>query len=156
MSRTIQPGQYAEPIKASDSTLAAKAGPHGVYTLASSTVYYAEINVQTSPCESIHLQSSSALVGTVTVETSDFGTTDVSSVSTTAGDWIQQNPSAAYVATAGTGVTPTALSIAFAGGGSGGGAQINLTGLAPARLRLKLDITTGGTIRIAHSGKPSS
>lgn len=156
MSRTIQPGQYAEPFKASDSTLAAKAGPRGVYTLASSTVYYAEINVQTSPCESIHLQSSAALVATVTVETSDLANGEASSVSTTAGDWIQQNPSSAYVPTAGTGVTPTALSIAFAGGGSGGGAQINLSGLASARLRLKIDVTTGGTLRIAHSGKASS
>jgi hypothetical protein len=151
MSRTNTPGQYVQPIK-SDGTLAVAAGSHGVYTLSGSSTYYAEINTQTSPTQSIHLQWSAALAATITVETSDFAVADAATTSSTAGDWVQQNPSSAYVPVVGSGNSASALTIT-AGGSAAGAAQINLAGLGSPRLRVKIVVTTGGTIRIAQSGK---
>lgn len=154
MSRTMGPGHYLPPVKQSDGTTASKAGKSGVYTL-TATTYFVEINTQTSTHESIHLQWNTALVGVITVESTDFGfgTNEADLTYNVAdGTWIQQNPSTAYVPIVGTGATVSDLTITLAGGGDGG-AEINLSALAPARLRLRLAITTGGTIRIAHTGK---
>lgn len=152
MSRTNRPGQYLVPLKQSDASEAAPAG-RGFYTL-TATTYFVEINMQSATLGSLHIQSNAALIGTATLESTDAEPNDApTTYNTDDGTWVQQNPSSAYVPTDGTGYSVSALTITIAGGGSGGGCQINLTGLAPARLRLRLVITTGGTIRIAHTGK---
>lgn len=149
MSRTITPGQYAEPILSTGDP-AAKAGGRGIYTLAVGT-YYVDLGGQTSPYHSTHMQWSAALAATITFWTSDFAPSEAALISTTAGDWVQQDPSTAYVPT-GTGYTPTNLTIVVAGTNAGG-TQINLAGFAASRLRARVVVTTGGTLRTARAGK---
>lgn len=151
MSRTNRPGQYLQPIK-SDGTPASASGRAGFYTLAVAT-YYVEINMQSATVGSLHLQWDSALIGTITLESTDSEPVDAPvTYSTADGTWIQQNPSTAYVPITGTGASVSNVTITLAGGGDGG-CEINLSDVAPCRLRLALEITTGGTFRCTHSGK---
>lgn len=151
MSRTMQPGQYLTPIK-SDATEAAPAGRRGFYTLGVAT-YFVEINQQSATVASLHLQWGSALIGSITVESTDADDRDAPiTYNTSDGTWLQQNPSTAYVPITGTGASVSNLTITLAGGGAGG-AEINLSDLGPARLRLRLAISTGGDFRVAHTGK---
>lgn len=149
MSREIG-GSYIEPVK-SDGTLAERAGARGFYTLAVAT-YYVDIGDLTSPILSLHLQWDAGLVGTITLECGNAGNQEASLWSTTSGDWLQENPSTAYVPIVGTGASVANLTITLAGGGVGG-STINLADYAHARGRLKLVITTAGTFRCARNRK---
>jgi hypothetical protein len=152
MSRTNRPGHYLTPIK-SDGTPAVPAGRRGFYTLTAAT-YYVEVNMQSAPVGSLHLQSNAALIGSATLESTDADEQDAPvTYATDDGTWVQQNPSTAYVPTDGTGYSVSSLTITIAGGGSGGGCEISLADVGPCRLRLALVISTGGTFRVAHSGK---
>lgn len=151
MSRTNRPGHYLEPIK-SDGTLASKTDRRGFYALTAAT-YFVEVNMQSASRGSLHLQWNTALIGEITVETTDADTQDASTVYDTAdGTWIEHDPTTAYVPITGTGASVSNLTITLAGGGAGG-ASINLYDVAPARLRLRLAISTAGAFRVAHSGK---
>lgn len=152
MSRTIGPGHYLQPFK-SDNTPAAAAGAPGYYTLAAGpSTYYVEIGGSGATCLSAHLQWSAALAAVITVWTSDLGPLEAPLTSTTAGDWHQQNPSTAYVPVTGASNTVSNLTIT-AGGAAVGGAQVNFVGLGPSRVRLRIVVSTAGTMRIAYSGK---
>jgi hypothetical protein len=151
VSRTITAGQYLVPIAAA-GTPATAAGPRGVYTLANSTTYYVAVGAFSSTYQSLHLQWSSPVVATITFESSDFAEAEAALTSTTSGDWLQENPSTAYVPITGTGASVLAMTITLAGGGIGG-ARVNITGLAAGRMRVKIVVTTGGTIRVAEFGK---
>lgn len=153
MSRTNRPGQYLQPIK-SDGTPAVAAGRMGFYTLAVAT-YYVEVNMQSASVGSLHLQWNTALIGTITLESTDSEPVDAPlTYSTADATWIQHSTPTVTgdVPITGTGATEANLTITLAGGGAGG-AVLNLSDVAPCRLRLKLVITTGGTFRVAHSGK---
>ena len=151
MSRTNRPGHYLTPVK-SDGTLAVKSGRRGFHTLGVFT-YYVEVNMQSAPTGSLHLQWSSALIGSITLESTDADEQDAPlTYSTADGTWIQQNPTSAYIPIYGTGASVSAATITLAGGGAGG-CQINLADWGPCRLRLVAVISTGGTFRCGHSGK---
>lgn len=143
-------GQYIEPIK-SDDTIAVRTGERGMYALEAAT-YYVDIGDVTAPLVSLHLQWNAALVGVITLEGSDAGDREASLVSAESGDWLQENPTSAYVPITGTGATVANLTITLAGGGAGG-ATINLADFAHARGRLKLVISTAGTFRCARNAK---
>lgn len=151
MSRAIRAGRYVQPVK-SDGTLADQVGPAGVYTLASSSTYYLDVGGLGASLLSVHLQWSSALVATITVEDCNFDEHQAALTSTASGDWLQEDPSTAYVPIVGTGASVTNLTITLAGGGAGG-AMINLGNLGGARVRIKVAVTTGGTLRGAYFGK---
>jgi hypothetical protein len=145
----IPVGSYRRPIL-SDDTPAALASEPGIYTLAAGT-YYVDVAIIDAVFLSVHMHWSAALASTITVWTSDLSQVDAPLTNTTAGYWVQQNPSTAYVPT-GTGFTPTALTIVTAGTDAGG-TQINLADLAASRVRLRIVVTVGGTFRCAPYGK---
>jgi hypothetical protein len=151
MSRTNRPGHYLTPIK-SDDTPAVSTDRRGFYTLGVFT-YYVEVNMQSAPVGSLHLQWNTALIGAIRVDSTDADTLDAPlTYSTADGTWIQQNISTAYIPIVGTGATVSAMTITLAGGGAGG-AVISLADVGPCRLRLRAAISTAGAFRVAHSGK---
>lgn len=74
---------------------------------------------------------------------------DVSSSST----WVKEDPSTAYVGTSGTGWTVTNLTLVKTAGA--GAAMVNLGNFGSPRVRAKVVVTTGGTMRVAAFGKAS-
>lgn len=128
-----------------------EAGAPGVYTLAVAT-YYIDVGGLSAPLLSTHFQWSSALIGVLTFEDSNFDEHQASLVSTTLGDWIPEDPSSAEVEVTGTGASATGAVITLLGGGAGGG-MAHIGNLGSGRLRVKAVITTGGTLRTAHFGK---
>lgn len=151
MSRTIRAGRYLQPVK-SEGTLAAEAGPAGVYTLANLSTYYLDVGGLSAPLLSVHFQWSSALVAVISFEDSNFDEHQASLTSTTGGDWIPEDPSTAEVEVTGTGASAAGAIITLAGGGAGGG-MAHIGNLGSARVRVKVVVTTGGTLRAAHFGK---
>lgn len=154
MSATVvaRTGKYVQPIL-SDGTPAATSDPNlGVYTLAVGT-YYLDLKDPDATCLSTHFQWSAALVGVITFWTGDFSAVHAPLISTTSGDWIQEDPSTAYVPITGTGATVANLTITLAGGGIGGGSRVNISALAASRVRARIVVTTGGTLRTAKFGK---
>ncbi len=111
---------------------------------------------------SAHLKWSAALAATITIETSNFpatlggasgqGGVDVSDYSSTAGDWIQENPSTAIVAVTGSGNSSSAATVT-AGGTAAGGCTFHLGNLGTRRARLKVVVTTQGVLRVNGHGK---
>lgn len=112
--------------------------------------------------ESVHLQWSAALAATITFEVSNYpehiggqptqGPVDVADHSTTAGEWMQINPSTAYVPVTGANNTVSNLTIT-AGGAAAGGAWVDLGNLGARRVRVKVVVTTGGVLRVGVNGR---
>jgi hypothetical protein len=65
--------------------------------------------------------------------------------------WVQENPPTAYIATAGTGWTATAASLVKTAGK--GAAMVQFEDVGAMRLRSKVVVTTGGTMRVSPWGK---
>jgi len=139
-------------------------------TLASGTTYYFPFGGQRSPVPAetplvtVQLRWDAAIIMTVTVETTVFpatpqgsdprGPAQVSDFETTAGFWLQQNPSTAYVPA--TGGTPTAMTVAVAGG-SAGGCEFDMGNLGARRGRIKIVVAgTGGVVRCGVHGKAAA
>lgn len=141
----------AELVAATTGTPAPEAAL-GYYTLANSTTYYAEVGDETAPWISLHLQWDATITATITFEGCDVGDRVVRLISTTSGDWLQENPSTAVVPITGTGASVSNMTITLAGGGVGG-ATLNLVDIAHRRLRVKVVVTTGGALRIAQHAK---
>jgi hypothetical protein len=139
-------------------------------TLANGTTYYFPFGAQRSPVPaetplvSVQLRWDASIIATITVETTLFpatfqggdprGPAQVSDFETTAGFWLQQNASTAYVPA--TGGTPTAMTVAVAGG-SAGGCEFDLGNLGARRGRIKVVVGgTGGVMRCAVHGKAAA
>ncbi len=137
-------------IYKSDSTKLEN-GKNGV-TLASGTVYYVPIGGDAALVSSFHLQWDAAIILTVTIE--DSNNPDVTLYSTTAGEWVQQNPSSAYVGGDGAGgMTVTNWTAVIAGGTAGGG-MWHFGNSGAARTRMKLSVgSTGGVIKTTTHAK---
>lgn len=106
---------------------------------------------------SIHIITDAAIAGTFTIEVNNQPATkrnmgqgaDVEDWrDTAAAGWAIFNRTTDYVAVAGTGFTPTALSLAKTAGI--GTAFVELGPITAKRLRLKAAITTGGRVRVNH------
>lgn len=152
----------------SDGTVvsAVRSGTSKGCTLAVATYYFplgsseAPLSAGTSLVHA-HLKWAAAVAATITVETCSFtrfeggfggANDDVTDYSTTAGDWIQENPSTAIVAVSGASNTSTAATVT-AGGAAAGGCSFHLGNLGSRRARVKVVATVGGLVRCAANGK---
>lgn len=99
---------------------------------------------------SIYLKWAAAVNATITIEATDFE--DVTEWSTTAGDWVQVNPTTAYVPVSGASNSAT-LAVVTAGGAAIGSALFEMSNIGGRRWRLKIVTTVGGLVRIAASEK---
>jgi len=139
-------------------------------TLANGTTYYFPFGAQASPVPAetplvtVQLRWDAAAILTITVETTVFpatvqrgdprGPAQLSDFDTTAGFWLQQNPSTAYVPV--TGGTATAMTVAVAGG-SAGGCEFDLGNFGTRRGRVKVVVGgTGGVVRCGVHGKAAA
>lgn len=141
------PNPYLPAYKSDGSKL--EAGPRGML-LANGTTYYVPLGGgDEALVESLHVQWDNAAILTITIE--DTNNPDVSLVSATAGEWIQENPTTAYVGA--TGGTPTNLTVAVAGG-TQGGCMIHLGNIGSLRARAKVAVGgTGGTVNFCSHAK---
>lgn len=144
----------------------------GLITLANGTSYYVPLGNETSPMPSqtslntVQVKWSSGFAGTLTIETTNFptfksglfsGAFDVSDYDATPGNWIEENPSTAYISTLSTdgstgGATVTNATIVVAGG-TAGGCMIHLGGIGSRRIRVKAAVTAQGNVRFSATGK---
>lgn len=155
MSRTTSTS-YITPIK-SDGTVETEDDAtfgRGGFTLASGTTYFYPIGGQSAEVSAVHVQWDAAIILTsVTVEDSNFPESDVAHHSVAAGDWIDEDPTTAFVGTVGAGVTVTNGVVAVAGGQQGG-AMFHVADTGSRRTRLKVVVAgTGGNVRVAAWGK---
>lgn len=137
-------GVYGEPLGKEPN----KAG----YTLVAGTTYYYYLGNQSKEAafQSVHLKWDAAAVLTITIEDSNLD--DVLSYSVTAGEWIKEDPSTAYVGGSG-GVTVTNATVAVAGG-TAGGCMFHLGLMGSLRTRVKVVVGgTGGVVRVAACHK---
>jgi hypothetical protein len=95
----------------------------------------------------------SAVITSVEFEDTNMKSEDASTYDTTAGNWIKENPSSAYVAVVGAGATPTAMTVAVVGGAAGG-MMLNVGNIGSRRSRLKVSMgATGGVLAFMGHGK---
>jgi hypothetical protein len=88
----------------------------------------------------------------MTVEDCNVGDAIATVVGRT-GLWVQENPTGAYVAVTGAGVTATNLSVA-ATGGAIGAAMIHLGNMGSRKVRLKVVVgATGGKLELYPHGR---
>ncbi len=147
------PKPYAVPTK-SDGTVIAPLQSDGRQTLLANTTYYYALPGNTELIGAVHLQGDSAIILTsADIEESCFDPGDVSLVSTSAADWMKQDPSSAYIPVVGAGWSVTNATVAAAGGAAGG-AIWDLGNLGGKRRRLKVVVGgTGGKLRVGTNGK---
>lgn len=154
-------------IRTSDGavTPAVHGAPTRGCTLVTGTTYVFPLDVNGAPLESVHLKWDVAVIVTFTIETSNFpksernisnGPVDVTDHSAVAGEWMQENPTTAYVSGSGVGgMTATNLTLVVAGG-TAGGSTIHLGNLGTRRCRVKAVVGgTGGVVRCGINGKDS-
>lgn len=121
------------------------------YTLSSGTTYYYYLgqSPKESPYQSVHVKWDNAAILTISVEDTDFD--DVTAYDATAGNWLHEDPTTAYVAASGG--TPTNATVAVAGG-TAGGCLFHLGQNGALRTRLKVVVGgTGGVVRVAMNAK---
>jgi hypothetical protein len=139
-------------------------------TLAATT-YYFPVGGTLAPTPSqtsivaVHMKWDANVVATaITVETCNFpqlvgggvtGPTDVTDFDSTAGNWVKEDPSSAYVATVGAGVTVANATVSTTGGAIGA-ASWQIGNLGSRRVRMKIVLTTGGVVRCSVHGKQGS
>ena len=132
------------------------AAASGLVTLTATDDYYFPLPFsEAAEVQSIHILTGAAIAGTFTIESSNLpvGTAAdcVTDYDETSGNWVKENPTGAYVASVGTGWSWSELTGTKTAGA--GGAMIHLGNIGSKRLRLKLNCTTGGTVRVVAHGK---
>lgn len=126
----------------------------GSFTLLTGVTYFYPIGGQDTPTLSAHIQWDAAIVITsITIEDCNMPESEVHWYSDNAGEWIDEDPSTAFVGSDGAGVTVTNGVVAVAGGAAGG-AMIHMDGNGARRTRLKVVVGgTGGEVRVASWAK---
>ncbi len=156
MGRRTQSTSYVTPIKSDGTveTMDATELGRGAFTLASGTTYYFPIACGDARNVSVHLQCDAAIILTsATIEDCNFPEVDVTNYSSTAGHWIDEDPSTAFVGLVGTGYTHSSGVVAVAGGAAGG-AMWHVADVGARRMRLKVVVGgTGGEVRVATWAK---
>ena len=148
---------YIQPITSAgalvaDSSDASFANSRGVYTLAAGT-YYFPLPVGGASMFDVHLTHDAAIaITSATIETCSHAKSDVSDYSTIAGEWIDQDPSSAFVALVGATTTHTNGVVAVTAGNAGG-ANWQISLCPSARARLKVVVGTQGEVRLSFCGK---
>lgn len=126
-----------------------EAGRNGL--LLSNTTYFVPFGGEGALVQSVHLTWDAVVAGVITVE--DSNNPDATVISTVSGEWVQENPTTAYVGGAGAGglaVTNLTLTITA---GTGGGAMINVGNSGAMRTRLKVVLSAGGRMNFMANGK---
>ncbi len=123
----------------------------GVHTLAAGTYYFA-LPVGGATMFQVHLTHDAALAAVGTIETCGHGKSEVSDVSAVAGEWIDQDPSTAFVGIVGA-TTTVSNAVVTVTAGNAGGAEWQISQCPSARARLKLVVGTGGEVRVSFTGK---
>jgi hypothetical protein len=146
----------------SDGTaaVAVKTGAAKGCTLAAGTWYFVlGETVREVGDLSAHLKWAAAAAGTAKIEFCDFPATevdgetaDITGHSSTAGDWIPQDPDDAYVAVTGSGNSSTGAVVTL-GGSAAGGCTFELPSLGVRRARIELVLSVGGLVRCAVNAK---
>lgn len=156
-----------------DGTRLAPDAATGNVTLVNGTTYYSPLGDQDAPApsqtslDSVHIKWDATFVGVFTIETTNFprkrggqwiGSDDVTDYGTTKGNWIQEIPSSADVSVTSTdgttgGATHDGHLKITVEGGTAGGCMIHLGNLGSRRARVKTAVTTGGAVRMSHTGK---
>lgn len=156
MSRAVQ-RSYIQPITSagvpvdpsSESTFLTA---RGVYTLAAGTYYFVLPIGQAQVCD-VHLtHDAAAAITSATIETCSHAKTDVTDYSTVGGEWIDQDPSTAFVGTKGANTTATNGVVAVTAGAAGG-ASWQISGVGADRMRLAVVVATQGEVRLSFCGK---
>ena len=149
---------YITPIK-SDGVVQVESATEfgrGAFTLASGTTYFYPLGGQDSPFLSAHCQwDASIIITSITLEDCNFpdGTSGVEWHDDAAGEWIDEDPTSAFVGTDGAGVTVTNGVVAVAGGAQGG-CLFHMADTGARRTRLKVVVGgTGGEMRVAAWAK---
>lgn len=114
------------------------------------TTSYYGVGGDSSIVQHVHLKWDAVFAAVITFETSDFTELDPT-VAGSAGDWIQENPTTAYV-----GSTPAGLAVNLTitvPGGTAGGASVHVGNLGSYLMRVKVVCSVAGQLRIACAGK---
>ena len=130
------------------STTDAKLGQQTVITS-----YYG-LGGDASMISSIHIQWDASLIATdISVWATNFP--EVQTNSTTAGEWVQLQPTSGYTAIspAGAGAVGASPLIVTVAGGAAGAAFMDLGNSGAARLRVRVVCTQAGQLRIRGNGK---
>lgn len=98
----------------------------------------------------IHFKWDNAFAAVITFETSDFPELDPT-VAGAAGDWIQENPTTAYIGSTPAGLA-TNMTITVPGG-TAGGASVHVGNLGSRLIRAKVVCSVQGQLRIVSAGK---
>jgi hypothetical protein len=116
--------------------------------------YYYILPVGGATLVDVHLTFDAALIITsAKIETSTHASQDVPDYSSVAGEWVDQDPTTAFVATVGAG-TSVSNGVAAAAGSAAGAADWQISDFAPARGRLTVVVgATGGEARLSFCGK---
>ncbi len=146
-------GTYVTPITAAGVEATAAPG-RGNYTLVLGTTYVFMLGGPDATVISAHFQwDASIVITSLTVEDCNMPETEASDYSTTAGDWIDEDPSTAFVGVVGAGVSHTA-GVATATGGALGGCMFHIADTGARRTRIKVVVgATGGVLRCAAHAK---
>lgn len=162
MGRRTTSTSYVTPI-AAGGALEVEDGTtfgRGSYTLLAGTRYFFVLGGADAPFNAAHFQWSSPMVITsLTIEDSNFppvakgdgtgGAGDVSDFSTAAADWIDEDPSTAFVGVVGAGVSQT-NGVVAATGGAQGGCMFHVVDTGARRTRVNVLVgATGGEMRCA-------
>ena len=150
--------RYLIPLLSDDGTTPDQKRP-GMYTLAANKIYYYILGGVGAPFTSVQITgyTAGAVIDAANIQDCNQGggglnedgtinTREVSDISTTAGEWIDEKPSSGYVAVNGTGWsvgTGATACVVAAAGTAVGGAMFHVGETGAARTRLMID--TGGT-----------
>lgn len=151
-------GIFSTPFK-SDGTTPTKKG-FGTFTLEALATYYFPIPCADASVISAHLgwPGSALVITSATVEDCNLpeGSTSggVTAYDATVGNWIDEDPTTAFVGVSGTNVTQSNGVVAASGDASGGGAMFHIADSGARRTRIKVVVgATGGDIFCACHGK---
>ena len=112
----------------------------------------------------VQLKWDANVVATITVEETNFpqfigggisGPPDVTDYDSATGNWVNDNPTTAYLPNTVTGVSVSNATVTVAGG-TAGSAIWHIGNLGTRRVRMKIVLTTGGVVRCTVHGKQGS
>lgn len=129
----------------------AKSGINGLTTILNTTTIFGILNNDTANVIAFHVSWDASITATITFEDTCFP--DVTNFSVTAGEWIKEDPTTAYIAFAPLG-SGTAVNMTITiPGGTAGGAMVHFGNTGSRRTRVKIVTGTGGAIRVGCHGR---
>ena len=157
MGRRSNSNSYITPVSSAgaEQVQSAVEFGRGAFTLVALTTYYYPLDGADSVVLSAHAHwDASIIITSMRIEDCNMAESEVSAfAASTGGLWLTENPSTAYIAVAGAGVSATSATVA-ATGGAVGGAMFHVGNTGAKRHRLAVVVgATGGEMRVATWGK---